>query len=33
MEMESPHLKPFDKVDACLNSLITQLLLWNTDEA
>lgn len=23
MEMESPPLKPFDKVDTCLNSLIT----------
>lgn len=33
MEMESPPLKPFDKVDTCLNSLITRLLLQNADEA
>lgn len=31
MEMGSPNLKPFDKLDACMDSLITWLLLWNTD--
>lgn len=32
MKMGSPLLKPFDKVDACLNSLMPGAVLKNTDE-